>query len=136
MEITTILLDTSAYAAFKRGHEEVINLVRSAGRIVLPAVVIGELLAGFEAGSRRERNRAELELFCESVRVEVVPISWATAERYAAIYKYLRAEGSPIPTNDLWIAAAAMERGAVVITLDKHFRLMPQIIAVILSADM
>ena len=77
----------------------------------MPAVVIGELLAGFEVGARRERNRMELDLVCESVRVEVAPMTWATAERYAAIHKYRRAEGSPIPTNDLWIAAAAMERG-------------------------
>lgn len=132
MELNSILLDTSAYAAFKRNHGDVIDLVRAAERILLPVVVIGELLAGFEAGSRRERNRSELEQFCANRRVEVVPLTGASAERYAAIYSHLSAAGTPVPTNDLWIAAAAMTHGALLVTLDTHFRHMPQILSIIL----
>lgn len=135
MELNSILLDTSAYAAFKRGHGGVVDLVRAAERILLPVVVIGELLAGFEVGSRRERNRSELEQFCASSRIEVVPVTWASAERYAAIYGYLRAMGTPVPTNDLWIGALAMEHGAVLVTLDNHFSHMPQILSVVLPID-
>ncbi len=135
MELNTILLDTSAYAAFKRGHSGVLDLVRAAERILLPAVVIGELLAGFEAGARRERNRSELDQFCASSRVGVLPLTGASAERYASIYGYLRAMGTPVPTNDLWIAAAAMEHGAILVTLDNHFTLMPQILSVVLPID-
>ncbi len=132
MELNSILLDTSAYAAFKRGHGDVVDLVRAAEQILLPVVVVGELLAGFEAGSRREQNRSELEQFCANRRVEVVPLTWASAERYAAIYGYLRAAGTPVSTNDLWIAAAAMVRGALLVTLDTHFRHIPQILSIIL----
>lgn len=128
-----MLMDTSAYSAFKRGHGEVIELVRSTSRILLPAVVVGELLAGFEFGARRERNRAELEEFLAASRVAVTPITRSTAERYAVIYQYLRDKGTPVPTNDLWIAATAMEHGAVVVTTDGHFSLMPQVMAVLLE---
>lgn len=135
MELVSLMLDTSAYAAFKRGHAEAVDLIRSAGRILLPAVVIGELLAGFEAGSRRQRNRDELEEFCGSTRVGILPLTWASAERYAIIYQYLRAAGTPVPTNDLWIAASAMEHGAVIVTRDQHFNRIPQVISVLLDPE-
>ena len=133
MELNRLLLDTSAYSAFKRGHDEVLALIRVAERILLPPVVIGELLAGFEGGARRDRNRDELGAFCAAPRVAVAPQTWASAERYAIIYHYLRLAGTPVPTHDLWIAATAMEHGAVVVTLDRHFSLMPQVVAAILS---
>lgn len=95
-------------------------MVRTATTILVPAVVVGELLAGFEGSSRREAKRSELKAFFNSPRVRAVPMSRATAERYAVIYHYLRANGTPVPTNDLWIAAAAMEHGAAVVTLDAH----------------
>ena len=133
MELGAILLDTSAYSAFKRGHGEALDLIRSASHIILPAVVVGELLAAFEFGSRRDRNRAELDGFLSASRVAVAPITRSTAERYAVIYHYLRDKGTPLPTNDLWIAATAMEHGAVVVTMDRHFSLMPQVISILLD---
>jgi predicted nucleic acid-binding protein len=133
MALDTVVFDTSAYSAFKRGHEEAVELTRAAGRILLPAVVIGELLAGFALGSRAAHNRAELEAFCSSPRVQVMALNRATAERYAVIYAYLRSAGKPVPTNDLWIAASAMEHGAVVATADRHFQAMPQIMTALLA---
>jgi tRNA(fMet)-specific endonuclease VapC len=121
------MLDTSAYAAFKRGHQEVVEALRKTRSILLPAIVLGELLGGFEAGSRREQNRSELLEFQRSPRVGVVPVSAETAERYAHIYAYLRNIGQPIPSNDLWIAASAMEHSAELLTLDAHFKHVPQI---------
>lgn len=135
MELGAILLDTSAYSAFKRGHDEALAHIRSAGRIFLPVVVIGELLAGFEGGSKRDQNRSELDAFCASPRVIVPPLTRSSAERYAAIYHYLRAAGTPVPTNDLWISAVGMELGAVIVTMDGHFKLIPQIISVVLSVE-
>lgn len=132
MALDTLLIDTSAYSAFKRGHDEALDFIRSAGDIILPAVVVGELLAGFERGTRRDRNRDELDSFCAAPRVRVASISSDTAERYAVIYRHLRGAGTPVPTYDLWIAASAMEHGAVVLTLDGHFSLMPQVISVVL----
>ena len=122
-----VCLDTSGYSAFKRGHESAVDLLRRAGEIVLPAVVVGELLAGFRMGSRERINRRELDGFLQSRRVRVVPLGAETAWRYAEIVAYLRMHGAPIPTNDLWIAACAMEWGLRLLTTDAHFNRLPQV---------
>jgi tRNA(fMet)-specific endonuclease VapC len=128
MALKSMMLDTSAYSAFKRGYNQVIVAVQQARAILLPAIVIGELLAGFELGTQLARNQRELAEFQDSPRVQVVPITQETAARYAHIFAQLRRGGHPIPTNDLWIAASAMEYGAVLMTTDKHFLDIPQII--------
>jgi len=124
----TLMLDTSAYAAFMRGHQEAISALRKAQSVIIPVIAMGELLAGFEVGSRRQKNRAELQEFLSSPRVRVVETNQETSERYALIYAYLRGVGQPIPTNDLWIAASAMEHSAALLTADAHFLHIPQII--------
>ena len=116
-----ILLDTNAYAAFKRGDEEAVEILRYAGTIGLSPIVLGELLCGFAAGQRVAQNRRELNAFMESPRVEVIPVDEGTAEYYSHVYKGLKQKGRPIPTNDLWIAATALQHGTVVYTYDKHF---------------
>jgi predicted nucleic acid-binding protein len=126
--VTASLLDTSAYSAFLRGHEELKLALQRADRIVLTPVVLGELGAGFRAGARLKKNEAELRRFLASPRVEVVPIDAETAERYAVILHGLRQAGTPIPTNDIWIAASAMQHGLRVLTTDVHYTRMPQII--------
>lgn len=131
--MTALLLDTSAYAAFKRGHPEAVAALRTAPMILLPIVVLGELLAGFEAGNRREQNREELQRFLQSGRVRLASHGEGTAERYALIYAYLRKNGRPIPTNDLWIAASAMEHSVRLLTADAHFLNLPQILIDFLS---
>ena len=126
--MTRVSLDTSAYGAFKRGHEAVVAHLRRADEILVSTVVLGELLGGFEVGRQTQRNREELRQFRSSPRVRVVPLVEATAERYARIYASLRAAGRPIPINDLWIAASAMEHGAELITLDRDFTHIAQIL--------
>ena len=126
--MTHLMLDTSAYAAFKRGHSSVVHSLKRTSGILLSTIVLGELWAGFEAGTRRERNRVELEAFLESPRVVVASIGEETAIRYATIYAHLRTLGRPIATNDLWIAASAMEHGATLLTADAHFLHVPQIL--------
>ncbi len=116
-----ILLDTNAYTAFMLGATPVVEVLAHAERIVLNSIVLGELLGGFAAGSREARNRAELARFLDSARVEVVPITAHTADSYALVYLSLRRKGQPIPTNDLWIAASALEHGAALLTRDAHF---------------
>jgi tRNA(fMet)-specific endonuclease VapC len=128
MALKTVLLDTSAYSAFKRGLPRIVEVLRTAQSILLPATVQGELLAGFELGSQTEKNRRELLEFQQSPRVRTTPVTQETAERYAHIYLFLRKTGRPIPTNDLWIAASAMEHGATLLTTDSHFRNLPQLI--------
>ena len=122
-----ICLDTSAYSAFKRGHPEAIDALRRARGIVLPPIVLGELLAGFRIGSRDRANRRELEAFLSSPRVRVSPIDAETAQRYAEIFSYLRERGTPIPTNDIWIGACAMQWGLRLLTTDSHFERLPQV---------
>ena len=87
----------------------------------LSVIVLGELLAGFAAGTQEPRNRRELAAFMDSPRVSVLPITPATATYYATVFAQLRRKGRPIPTNDLWLAATAMEHGAMLLTHDRHF---------------
>ena len=108
----TILLDTNAYSALLRGHDEVADRVRRAERVVFSTVVAGELLLGFRLGTRLKKNMAELDAFLENPYVSLVPVTLTTADRFARIAAALRAKGRPIPTNDIWIAAHAMEAGA------------------------
>jgi predicted nucleic acid-binding protein len=117
----TILLDTNAYTALLQGHCEVASRVRSASRVLFSMVVIGELLAGFRHGSRRQENLRMLDEFLHNPRFETVPVTRASAERFALIWRELRRKGRPIPTNDIWIAAHAMETGAELISFDRHF---------------
>lgn len=123
-----LMLDTSAYAAFKRGTQEAVTSLRKTRSILLTPIVLGELLAGFKVGSQSKQKRTELQEFIHSPRVQTVPITMETSERYASIYAHLRSVGRPIPTNDLWIAASAMEYSATLLTADSHFLNIPQII--------
>jgi tRNA(fMet)-specific endonuclease VapC len=116
-----ILIDTNAYTAFMLGEAAVVEVLAHAERICLSSVVLGELLGGFAAGTRESKNRAELARFMDSPRVEVVPVTAQTADSYALIYSALRRKGQPIPTNDLWIGASALEHGAALLTRDAHF---------------
>ena len=116
-----IAVDTNAYAAFKRGNTAMVEVLQHAAEILLCTTVLGELLAGFAAGSRESSNRRELTQFLDSPRVRLVPCGAATADAYALVYAALRRQGQPIPTNDLWIAASCLEHGAALLTLDAHF---------------
>ena len=118
----SVLLDTNAYAAFMLGKVEVVEVIAHADSLLINSVVLGELLGGFAAGTREAANRAQLARFLDSPRVDVVAVTAQTADSYALIYSGLRRKGQPIPTNDLWIAASAMEHGAGLLTRDVHFR--------------
>ena len=120
----TLLLDTDAYSAFMRGHDEVAAKVRQAERVFLSVVVTGELLFGFRVGSRYERNVKLLDAFLESPYVDLLPVTRTTADRFGRIAAALRAKGTPIPTNDIWIAAHAMESGAELLSFDEHYRVV------------
>ncbi len=128
MEKNKVMLDTSAYSAYLRGNEDVKRAVQEADEIYLNPVVVGELYAGFAHGGKEKKNREILKEFLASPRVQVAVIDEETSERYAAIIVYLWAKGTPIPTNDLWIAATAMQYGLKLITTDGHYRQVPQII--------
>lgn len=116
-----VLIDTDAYAAFMLGDADVIDVIAHADRLLLNSIVIGELLGGFAAGTREASNRSQLTHFLDSPRVELLAVTAQTADSYALVYAALRRKGRPIPTNDLWIAASALEHGAALLTRDAHF---------------
>ena len=116
-----VLLDSNAYSEFMRGNRRVGDLVRAAEEVLLSAVVVGEQLFGFRRGTRFEQSLMELRSFLERPYVSFVPVGPVTADRYSRIMASLKARGRPIPTNDVWIAAHAMETGADLVSADSHF---------------
>lgn len=126
--MSKLMIDTSAYSSFRRGHSQVVSAMRKTSALLIPTIVLGELWGGFEWGDRRQKNYNELEGFLASPRTSIISVTENTAKRYAIIYAHLRNIGRPIPTNDLWIAALAMEHGSPLFTADAHFLNIPQII--------
>lgn len=116
-----VLLDTNAYVALRRGDDAVAAAVRAAEKVVFSVIVAGELLHGFRNGTRAQDNTRELARFIEQPSVLFVPVGWDTADRFGRIATALRKKGTPIPTNDVWIAAHAMETGAELLSFDRHF---------------
>ena len=117
-----VALDSNVYSLLFRGHPLVAEIVRRSQEVVMSAVVIGELLYGYRYGSRMARNLRELDDFLANPYVTLVSVSRTTADRYSRIATALRAKGRPIPTNDIWIAAHAMETGTELISSDGHFK--------------
>jgi tRNA(fMet)-specific endonuclease VapC len=128
LEKDRIIIDTSAYAAFLKGHPGIKLSIQRADEISVSPVVLGELLSGFMMGKNERRNRSILRDFISSARVNLLEIDEETSERYAVILYHLRTKGTPIPTNDLWIAASAMQYGLKLLTTDRHYTEVPQII--------
>ena len=123
-----IILDTSAYSAFMRGRQEIKQALQFADSIAVNPIVLGELEAGFRYGRHFEKNRNTFRQFLSSPRVHVVSMDEETAERYAVILNGLWMIGRPIPTNDLWIAASAMQYGLTILTTDVHFTHIAQVL--------
>ena len=120
-----VCLDTNAYSRLMRGHVPLKDLLESVDEILVPATVLGELHAGFELGSRRQSNRAQLDAFLGQPGVRHLIVDDGVAERYGSLVSQLSRAGTPIPTNDIWIAAAAMECGARLVSYDSHFASIP-----------
>lgn len=116
-----VLLDTSAYSELRRGHPEIADLVRRSQRVYLSSVVVGELLFGFRLGAHFAANARDLEDLLTQPRVELLGVTYTTADRFALIAASLRRRGRALSTNDIWIAAHAMESGADLVSLDDDF---------------
>ena len=120
-------LDTSAYSRLRRGSERIANILDRAIWVGVPAVTLGELRFGFLGGVHRTRNETELSDFLAASPVEVVSVDDAVARCYAEIVADLKRAGTPIPTNDAWIAACAAHTGSTVLTSDGHFEQIARI---------
>ena len=119
------LLDTSGYSGLMQGDPVILELLSQVPQVFVPAIVLGELHSGFRRGSRTEENERLLQLFLRKPSVSVLDVTAETARRYAEIDVHLYSKGRPIPRNDVWIAALALEHGCVLITRDAHFRQLP-----------
>ncbi len=125
-----LLIDTNIYTYAFNGKTDVIRILQRAHKISICAITIGELLSGFKAGSKENMNRAQLEEFLDSPRVQLIGIDEDTAEFYSEIHTALKKKGKPIPTNDIWIAASALQHGLRFFTKDRHFKYIPGLVIV------
>jgi len=128
MEMRKVLIDTNVYSAFKRNNKDIVSAFRHIDFIGINIVVLAELYAGFKGSKKEILNREELEDFINSPRVHFINNDMDTADFYAQIFNSLKKKGSPIPTNDIWIAASALQNGLALFTLDKHFQFVDGLI--------
>jgi predicted nucleic acid-binding protein len=125
-------LDTSAYSNFKRGDPQIVDLIDRAEWLGIPSVTLGEIWVGFLGGGRLAKNQVELDEFLSSSQVEELSIDQEIGRIYAEMVVTLRRAGTPVPSNDVWIAAAAVRAGAPVLTYDPHFELIQQVRSIII----
>ena len=122
------LIDTTVYSHAMRGEHWAADILEEAAHLGISVVSIGELLAGFKTGRKAEENRKILDEFLDHPRVQIYLVRERTAEFYGEIYMNLRKQGTPIPTNDMWIAATAQEHGFTLASHDRHFEDIPGLI--------
>lgn len=120
--IARLVLDTSAYSHFRHGHDAVLDFIAASEVVLIPTTVLGELEAGFELGTRQKENRISLGEFLNEPFVSTLAVTPATARRYGHVFAQLRRAGTPIPVNDIWIAATVLDSGAHLLTFDNDFR--------------
>ena len=132
--MSSFCLDTSAYSNFRRGNEEVAVLLDQAELVGVSTVALGELRTGFLLGGKRQRNETELDVFLSNPVVEVLAVDAETSRHYAEIVAELRKAGTPVPTNDIWIAAIAARNGTTVLTCDDHFERIGRVGSIVIDS--
>jgi tRNA(fMet)-specific endonuclease VapC len=125
-----VALDTNRYVDLCRGIPETVELLETAEAIVVPFVVLGELRAGFAHGRRQAENERILRRFLLKDGVEVLFPDDQTTHHYAAVFRQLRRQGTPIPTNDIWLAALVLQHNLALHDRDRHFDHLPQLVRV------
>jgi len=105
----------------RAAHAGVIQLIACAEAVLIPVTVLGELEGAFQLGRRTRENRSVLASFLAEPFVAVLPATVEVARRYGLIYAQLRRAGTPVPVNDIWISATAMDCGGRLVTFDRHF---------------
>jgi tRNA(fMet)-specific endonuclease VapC len=125
LAVKRILLDTSAYVRLLARDEAPMSAVSSAEIVYMSVFVLGELYAGFAGGSKKRENEERLNRFLMKPTVKVLNATAETAEIFGQVKFNLKKSGTPLPINDAWIAAHALETGSAVVTYDKHFKSIP-----------
>jgi tRNA(fMet)-specific endonuclease VapC len=128
--MSSLLIDTNIYTLALKGDSQIVSTLQRTSRIALTSISLGELLSGFKGGNQEQKNRAELEEFLDAPRVALYGVTENTAEFYADILNRLKKAGTPIPTNDIWIAAVAFEHGFRLYSKDRHFQYVQGLILV------
>ena len=121
-------LDTNRLTDLFRGDAELADRLGQCDEVWIPLVVLAEMKAGFLGGSQQSRNEAVLRAFLAKPTVGILLPARETAEHYARLFVQLKRAGTPIPDNDLWIAALALEHDLQLITRDEHFEQVPQLL--------
>ena len=122
-----LALDTNRYTDLCRGDTSVVEIVELADEVWLPFIVLGELRAGFAVGNQGPRNESVLRRFLMKSGVGVLYADEQTTHHYSAVYRQLRKQGTPIPTNDMWVAALVLQHSLVLCARDTHFDALPQL---------
>ncbi len=132
--VSRLVLDTSAYSHVRRGHPGVLDALARAERVLVPITVLGELEAAFELGDRARENRRVLDDFLSEGFVDVLETTASVARHYGRVFATLRRAGTPLPANDVWIAAATLDCGGTLLTFDRDFERISGIDLMLLSA--
>ncbi|MGE5198465.1 MAG: type II toxin-antitoxin system VapC family toxin [Rhodospirillaceae bacterium] len=122
-----LALDTNRYVDLCKGLAPTVDLVATADEVLLPFVVVAELRAGFALGKRGAENERVLRRFLQKPGVRLLLADEQTTFHYASVYRHLRERGTPVPTNDMWIAALVLEHNLVLHARDEHFDRLPQL---------
>lgn len=122
-----IALDTDRYTDLARGDAATVAAVETAQSVFVPLIVLGELRAGFAVGRHGAHNEGVLKQFLLRPDVNVLGPDEQTTQHYAAVYRQLRTQGTPIPTNDIWIAALVLQHNLALLARDRHFDALAQL---------
>jgi predicted nucleic acid-binding protein len=123
-----VALDTNRLTDLFRGDSVLAERLGACDEVWIPLVVLAEIKAGFYGGDHQHRNETLLQRLLSKPTVDILLPGRETAEHYARLFVQLKRAGSPIPDNDLWIAALALEHDLLLITRDRHFRQIPQLL--------
>ncbi len=122
-----VAIDTNRYRDFCEGDAPTLEVLQVADQVFMPLPVLAELRAGFACGTRASQNERWLSIFLDRPRVDILMPDEQTTFHYGRLYAQLRRQGTPIPTNDLWIAALAVQHRVTLCTRDDHFKNLPQL---------
>jgi tRNA(fMet)-specific endonuclease VapC len=125
-----VALDTNRLTDLFQGDAELAEFLATCDEVWIPLIVLAEIKAGFYGGTQHHRNEVLLRKFMAKPTVEVLLPGRETAEQYARLFVQLKRAGTPVPDNDLWIAALALENDLTLITRDRHFDNIPQLLTV------
>ena len=122
-----VAIDTNRLTDLFRGDRELAERLAMCDHVAVPLVVLGEIRAGFYGGNRQHDNELVLRMFLSKATVSVLLPTRETAEYYGRLFVQLKRAGTPVPDNDLWIAAQVLEHDLQLISRDGHFDKIPQL---------